>query len=470
MRLLYGPFEPDKSPFMHEGLVVASNVYPATAGYRPVGQFAIQSSALTATPLGAGTFVSPTGATAIIAGTATKLYHFSAPMSWTQIATGFTMGAAGRWRFAQFGGVAIATNGVDNMQKIDLSTFSVAPLGGSPPKLNMLTVVKDFLVGGIVDGVVNMVEWSGLNNAEQWTVGLNQCDYQIIPSGGAVTGLIGGEFGLILQRGRVSRMTYVGDNLVFQFDEISNNIGCVSPHSVIQAGQLGFWLADNGFMMWDGATIKPIGQERVDRTFAGSYTNADWDAMSTAVDLRNSLVAWAMKDRIFVYNWILDRWSIIDQAVSIVFSGFSRTLTLEEVGGLYPNLDAMVLSLDSETFKGGNPLFYAFDSSFRLGTFGGAPMAATLQTGDIEVQPGRDARVSMLRPIGDATNLTMTITSKARLGDSGISNSYALLESSGDMPVRDSGRTMRFTQTTAAGAPWSYVQGVDIVAVKGAKR
>jgi hypothetical protein len=135
----------------------------------------------------------------------------------------------------------------------------------------MLTVVKDFLVGGVIGGVVNMVQWSAINNAEGWTVGLEQCDYQIIPSGGEVTGLLGGEFGIILQRGRVSRMTYVGDNLVFQFDEISNNVGCVSPHSVIQAGQFGFWLSDSGFVMWDGATIKPIGQEKIDRSFASLF-------------------------------------------------------------------------------------------------------------------------------------------------------------------------------------------------------
>jgi hypothetical protein len=456
---------------MHPGLVTATNVYPGPSGYRPVGQFAIQSGALAAAPLGAGTFVSTTGTTTIVAGTSTKLYRFTAPASWTEIGTGYTMGSTGRWRFAQFGGIAIATNGVDAPQKIDLSTFVTSPLGGTPPTFRMLTVVKDFLVGGVVNDVVNMVQWSGINDAEGWTIGLNQCDYQILPSGGEVTGLIGGEFGLILQRGRVSRMTYVGDNLVFQFDEISTNIGCVSPHSVAQAGSFGFWLSDSGFAMWDGASIKPIGQERVDRTFATSYTNADWDSMSTAIDLHNGLVAWAMSDKIFVYNWVLDRWSIIEHPVSIVFSGFSRSLTLEEVGALYPNLDAMTISLDSNVFKGGNPLFYSFDSAFRLGTFGGSPMDATLETGDIEVTPGRDTRLAWIRPITDATSgMTISIVSRSRLGDAGTTNDYTSITTSGDVSIRESARYMRFVLTIDAGTSWDYSQGIDLTPHKGAKR
>jgi hypothetical protein len=470
MRLLFGNYEPDKPPFLSDGLQTASNVYKSAIGWRPVGQFTPLTTALASKPLGAGTFTSPAGVTTIISGTSDKLYRGSAT-GWTQIGTGYATGATGRWRFAQFGGLAIATNGVDPMVKIDLDTYAVANLGGSPPKAKMLTVVKDFLVGGVIDGVVNMVQWSGINNAEAWTVGVEQCDYQIIPSGGEVTGLLGGEFGVILQRGRVSRMTYVGDNLVFQFDEISNNVGCVSPHSVIQAGQLGFWLSDSGFMMWDGATIKPIGQERVDRTFAVDYTNSDWTEMSTSVDLRNSLVAWAMADKILVYNWVLDSWSVINQASSIIFSGFSRTWTLEEIGTIYPSLETVPLSLDDPYWKGGNPLFYVFDTTFKLGTLSGSTMAGTITTGDVELVPGRDARLSMARLLSDATSgVTISIGSRARLGDALAENDYSGLTSSGDVPVRESGRYMRFTQTIAAGTDWTYSQGLDLVPHRGARR
>jgi hypothetical protein len=469
MRVVFGNYEPDKPPFQSEGLQVASNAYKSAIGWRPIGQFTPLANALAAKPLGAGTFTSPAAVTSIIAGTTDKLYRNSAT-TWTQIGTGYSVGS-GRWRFAQFGGLAIATNGTDPMQKINLDTFAVAALGGTPPTARMLTVVKDFLVGGVIGGVVNMVQWSAINNAEGWTVGLEQCDYQIIPSGGEVTGLLGGEFGIILQRGRVSRMTYVGDNLVFQFDEISNNIGCVSPHSVIQAGQYGFWLSDSGFVMWDGATIKPIGQEKIDRSFASDYSNSDWQAMSTAVDMRNNLVAWAMNDRILVYNWALDCWSIINQPSAIIFSGFSRTWTLEEIGLVYPVLETVPLSFDDPYWKGGNPLFYVFNSSYALGTLSGPTMQADFTTGDLEIAQGRRTRIGRVRPLGDATSgVTISIASRPRLGDAMTTNAYTGLTASGDVPVRESGRYMRFTQSIAAGAEWTYATGLDLVPHGGGRR
>lgn len=470
MRLVFGAFEPDKPPFLSTGLQTASNVYPGPLGYRPVGQFVQLADPLPSKPLGAASFVSPTGVTTVIAGSDSGLYRF-ALTGWTLLGGGYAMIDDDRWRFAQFGGLAIATNGTNPIVKIDLTTFATAPLGGSPPTLKMLTVVKDFLVGGVAGGVVNKLRWSAINNAEGWTIGLDQSDYQILPSGGEITGLLGGEFGLILQRGRVSRMTYVGDNLVFQFDEISNNIGCVSPHSVIQFGQMGAWLSDNGFVMWDGATIKPIGQEIVDRTFRASYTKASWAKMSTSVDQVNNLVCWAMPDRTFVYNWVLDRWSIIDFASSICFAGFSRSLSLEDVGALYPVLETVPFTLDDPRWRGGDPQFFVFDSSCALGAFTGSTMQATLATGELELSPGRDARFTMIRPLGDAVSgITLTIECKARLGDSASSNSYSNVTPSGDMPVREAGRYTKFTQTIAAGTDWTFAQGLDLTPHKGAKR
>lgn len=469
-RLLFGPFEPDKPPFLSKGLQIASNVYAGSLGYRPVGALVTLTSALPSKPLGAASFVSPQGATSILAGTASKLYR-SLPTGWNQIGTGYTLQNDARWRFAQFGGLAIATNGSDPMQKIDLASFAVANLGGSPPTLKMLVVVKDFLVGGVTNGEVNTLRWSAINNAEGWTIGLDQSDYQIMPDGGEITGLLGGEVGIVLQRGRISRMTYVGNNLVFQFDTISYNVGCVSVHSVVQAGQVGFFLSDTGFQMWTGAELKPIGQERVDRTFAASYGRADWPNMSTAVDVRNSLVCWSMADRMFVYNWVLDRWSIIDQPAHIVFSGFSRDLTLEEIGALYGSLEMVPYSLDDDRFKGGNPLFYVFSTADQMATFSGPAMLASLSLGDLELAAGRESRIQTVRPLTDATNgITLTLGTRTRLGDTAAATDYTYLSDNGDMPVRQTGRYVRPELEIAAGTAWQYVQGFDVTLAAGGRR
>lgn len=468
-RVIFPQWTPDQ-PSMAKGLQVATNVYPAPLGYRPVLQWESLTEPLPGKCLGAASFVSRQGAVSVIAGTDDTLYRWL-PTGWDAISTGYSIVLDGRWRFAQFGDLAIATNGTDPMVKIDLAAFTGAPLGGTPPRAKLLAVVKDFVVGGVIDDDEMMVQWSGINNAEFWTPAQNQSDYQIMPTGGEVTGLFGGEVGIILQRGRISRMTYVGDNLVFQFDEISYNMGCVSRHSTAQAGVLGFFRSDNGFMMWTGAELKPIGYERVDRTFAASYSRPDWKFMSTAVDMKNNLVCWAMADRQFIYNWVLDRWSVIEQPSTIVFSGFTRDLTLEEVGEMFPDIDLMALSLDADEFKGGNPAFYTFNDENEMGWFAGGAMEASLELGDMEFVAGRESRISQVRPLTDAiAGITLSVEARARLGDAAVANEYDYLTDNGEMPVRESGRLIKLGLEYEAGADWTYAQGLDVGIAGGLAR
>jgi len=471
MQILFGEWTPDQPPSLSKaGLQVATGVYPLESGYRPAKQFVLTHTALPATCRGASAFVSPQGTAAIIAGTSTNLYRAFAG-GWQSIGSGYSLRSGGRWRFAQFGGLAIATNEADPLQKVNISTGATAALGGSPPKVKLLGVVRDFLVGGVIDGDVSQLRWSGINNAEWWTIGQRQSDYQVMPSGGEVNGIIGGEFGLILQRNRISRMDYVGGNVIFTFNEISTNMGCVSVHSVVQSGQLAFWRSDHGFIMWDGAELKQIGNEKVDRYFDSLYTTKSWQNASTAVDAQNTLVVWSMGDNMFIYNWSLDRWSMLSQASEIVFGGVNPTISIDELDALYGNIDSVPIPLDDPSLIGGDPRFYMFSTSHTMGTLTGANMAATLSFGDIEFVGGREARLFRVRPITDATaSLTLTVGARARLGDSASSTAYTGLTTSGDMPVRERGRYLRPSLGHAAGSTWTYSQGLELVGAPGMKK
>lgn len=435
MRFTYGAFEPDQPGFLSDGLQIATNTYPSPIGYRPVGQFAAVSDILPSAPLGAAAF----SAGPVFAGTSGGLYRLNGT-AWTLLSGGFS---ASRWSFAEFGAIAVATNGTDAMQKINLTSFVTGALGGTPPTAKILAVVRDFLVAGFVGGTGNKIQWSGINNAEFWTAGSNQCDFQIFPTGGDVTGIFGGETGVILQRNRLTRMTYVGDNFVFRFDEIANNIGCVSQNSCIQAGTFGFFLSDTGFMLWDGGSLRPIGQNRVDRYFKSLYSEADLVNMSSAIDQKNSLVAWTMPERTFIYNWVLDRWSIIEQPASFVFSGNAN----------------------------GDPVFYLFDDTRALGGFTGGPMEAVFQMSTVEPIPGREVRVSAIRPITDAEfGVSLSVAAKTMLSDVPEETDYVDIELNGDMPVRECGRYLKITQRMEPEANWSFVLGLDVMTVAGARR
>lgn len=469
---------PDQPSSRSNGILEATNVYPGPRGYRPVGQFVQYVPAGPTGFKGAAAFTAPYGENIIIGGTATTLYRVTSG-AWASIGAGFNVPNQSRWRFAQFGGLAIATNGSDPMQKIDLTAGTVSNLAGDPalpaPTTRMLAVVKDFLVGGVIDGQGNQIAWSAINNAEDWNYAYNQSDYNIMPSGGDVNGLFGGETGIILQRNRITRMDYVGGNDIFTINEISSNFGCVTPHSVIQHGQLGAFLSDNGFMLWNGAELKPIGNEKIDRYFHSAYGKASWPLMSAAVDVTNQVFCWSMGDRIFCYHWQGDRWSVINQAAQIIFAGVTRSISITEVDPDVvdeTSLDTVGLpSLDDPKFQGGDTAFFVINNANVLGRLTGTPMAATLTTPDLEWAPGRDALMKFVRPDTDAiAGITLGISSRARLGDAVTFTSYSSLNSNGDMPVRERGRYQRMKLQFAAGANWTYAQALDPEVSRGARR
>lgn len=471
----FGPLAPDRNPRLNDGLLrVADGVYPSPDGYRPIGQWVQLYTALPAAPKGGASFVSPLGVASIVAGTATGLYQaFSG--GWAALATGYSIQGDQRWRFAQFGGLAIATNAADVMQKIDLATMAVSALGGTPPKFEALGVVgKGFLVGTVMDGDVLTLAWCAAFNAELWNFGSGQSDYQTLPTGGRINGIFGGESGLILQRNRLVRMDYIGGNQIFDFPEVSSNIGCVTVHSTAQSGNRGFFYSDEGWQEWNGG-LTPIGREWIDAEFRTLYDTSDWASMSTAVDPARGLLHVSMGDRHYIYDWMLQKWTTATYASPIIFSGVTKGISIDEdEPGVTGDdvIDTVGLdSLDNVRFQGGDPRLYVFDASFALGAFTGTPMAATFTLADLEQFPGLRADVRMVRPdIDAASGITVTLGTKQRLSDALVNVATTDLRTSGDMPVRASARYTRPTIAVAAATVWTHAKGLEIVAQRGAGR
>lgn len=475
MKLAFGDYLPDLPDHGSPGVGEIENLYPTSGGYRPVGQWVSHAASLSGPCRGASAFVAPSGRVSIIAGTATSLYRQDA-LSWTEIGTGYSLTDLDRWRFVQFGAMVIATNTVDPMVKIDLETDEVGDLGGGPPKFQALAVVNNFVVGTQLNGQVNMIGWSGENNAEWWTFAQRKSDYQELADGGEITGIVGGEIGLILQRNAVRRMAYVGGNVLFRIDKISANVGCASVHSVAQYGELAFWHSFSGFKMWDGAQIKSIGFEKVDSAFGSLFGQIDYEDMSTAIDGQKSTVCWSTGRKMWIYNWLLDRWSVIDYAAQIVTQRETRAPGLEEqdpiVGPPDDNVDGYGLDpFDAGRFIGGDPSFYVFNAESGLGTFSGENMAASITGRNIEVIEGRDVYVRRVRPMTDATaGITVSLNTRQRLGDAARRSDTSTLQASGEMPTRARGRFLQAKVSIAESEPWTYLQGVDATVSVGGRR
>jgi hypothetical protein len=441
-----------------------SNVIATADGYRPAKAFSAVTTALSGI-LGGASFIGSDGTSALLGGTATNLYRYASG-AWTSLIGSLS---AASWRFDQFGDNVIAVNGAAPIG-FNITAGTAAALGGSPPSADLVATVRQqvFLAGN--PSARNTVYISGYNDSTGWTAGVNQSLAVPFPSGGQIMGLCGGETGIILQQRSVKRATYTGDVTVYQFDEISKDVGCMAKGSVSQAGLLVFFLSDQGFKVCDRNEVIPIGNERIDRTFFGAYSRVDIvNNIRCAVDPLSTTVTWMMPGnpgRLWQYNWTLgpDKgWSVIDAACKTIFPGFSANTTLEGLNALYPGgIDTIPYSLDATIFAGGNPLFFVVNAGDVVGTMTGDNLAAYVSLSPQEIEPGKRVRIRGARVVGDVVAGTVTIDKRARAGDPASTVVSGSIRDNGRVPLRANGRSIGVRIDIPASAVWTYIQGCDL--------
>lgn len=470
-------WRPDSANTGAVSLEVADNVLPFADGYAPLPQFvALPGAALPGYPLGAGSFINSSRTTTTFAGTATGLFVYSTS-GWSSVGSGFVATDDNSWSFQQFGQWVIASNGADAPQYYDLgSSATFTPLPGSPPKMKLLAVVRDFFVGGFCEGNALRVQWSGINNVTEWRPAVAQSDYQIFPDGGDVTALSSGEYGLVFQSESVRRMDYVGGDTIFTFNVISPNVGCVHPRAFAQIGRMTYFLSSRGFMACDGNAVSPIGDEVVDKTFLAAMERGYLGRMSCVADPVRKIVFWSVPtaepDTWFAYSWALQRWSRVKLPGRLLFAGRSRDVTLEEEFGSPDALWDEGLSFDDPVYNGGNPTFYAFNAANEVGALTGSPAAATLAFGPVSFA-GTASKVSLRRMRLDSdvvAGVTISIDARQQVGDAASVTTHTGPSASGDVVTRRRGRTVAPTVAIAAGTAWSFVNGVSLEYERGGAR
>jgi hypothetical protein len=410
---------------------------------------------------GGGAFVGSDGNATFLAATATELRKYSGA-AWTNI---LALTSSRRLRLAQFGDNIIGADG-GQLLSYDLIAGTAAAIGSAPSNAIDVARVRDFVMCLRAD---NVAEWCEFNNSANWGTGVNQADNQPLLSGGAGVAIVGGEYGIILQKGAIKRVSYVGQagglDVVFQFDDISQEIGCMAQGSVAAVGRMVFFLSERGFQMCDGESVKPIGDEKFNRWFFSAYSRDQIDTMWSAIDPRNSLVLWGVPGgpgKIIAYNWVLDRAALLELPFTGLFTGFTANTSLEALDALYPSgLDSIPISLDDPSLAGGSPLLLIADASNAIGTLYGDSLEATFRLPNVEPVPGRRARIRTVRPITDATDVQVTIDARMRTGDAEAVVSCASMRSNGKMPVRANGRYNTVQMTIPAGASWTYAQGIE---------
>ena len=316
------------------------------------------------------------------------------------------------------------------------------------------------------------IRWSGIDDATAWTVGTSQADVQDISDLGNVTGVVGGEYGTVLCERGIVRMSYVGSPLIFQFDKVETSRGCPYPGSVCAVGPFVFYLAQDGFYLFDGNSSKAIGSEKVDRSFFAEFNKADADRLTSAVDPRNKLVMWSYPtggsstpSKLIVYNYAIDRWSTVEQTNDMIGSFFSPSYTLEDIDNVNASLDALGSSLDDPVWVGGE-YFFGGGNNNKITTFSGSNLTATIETGEFEFTPGRASLLTQVQPYLDrqaaatAPTVTAQVASRARPFDAQTYGSAVSVNSDNFIPLRSSGR---LHQVKFSASDFGTFQGYDAV-------
>lgn len=471
----FGKWEPDSYDLNSPQAGEASGVLPGRNSYHPWPSLSAYSAALGDYARGAYLARSSTGSYIIYAGLDDGLFRFTDVSTWTDYSgTTYNLPTDERWSATQFGSLVIFGNRSDPLQKVDVdSGTQFEDLGGSPPSASIVRTVGDFVMLGDLENLRNGVHWSGLNNAEFWTLGQRSCDRREFPEGGFVTGITQLETGLIFQEYAVRRFTQVPDNAVFAFARVEDAQGCIARDSIAVVKGTAYYLARSGFCKIGpdtGYVSIPIGLGINDTWFRDSIEPTRLYAIQAMIDPLHPRIFFlapssgnttAVLDILLCYDIVFDRWTHTTVSASMLFAAATAGYTLEGLDALYPDLDAMPVSLDSPTLQGGIPYPAAFDGDKKLSFFNGSSQAAVLRTGEFQAVPGKRAVILGHRPIGDPVNISGRVATRENPQGSASWGSSSSVDARGMIPVRASGRYHRIEHTVEAGESWTHMQGVE---------
>lgn len=491
MRIPAGAWLPDRPSLTNGGLPVVRNCIADNGFYRPMNSFQqINENTLAADPRGMFAFRRDASTWLLLYGGGTKIYEIAsrttAPVDRSRDAGTYTMNPGDRWRGLQFGNSALITNWSEPIQIIDtINPTAFADLGSTdvmlPPRARYIANVRGrVMVGYTYDPVdeeqPSRVWWHGFTNGlpdlEAWASSQETtADFQDITGLGPITGLTGGEFGTVLCENGISRVV-PGGSFTFQFDTVSDNVGCTIPASVIRYGAATFFFSREGWQVFNGAGTTPIGNGRIDRWFANDFDvdHADkmWAAPVGGID---GTIAWiycgagnaGVPNRMLTFNTKSGLWSWADvdlemMAPTVTFGGDLD----DEDDERWDDLDAFAGDLDdpalwSRLVRIGG----VRDGSLQALT--GTPVSAVFQSPEFEMAPGYQSALNKIVTLRTSGAVGTEIGKREHPSTTPVWTGSYGEEDDGVVRCREPAKfhTVRATLTD-----WSDFQGWDVDGVR----
>jgi len=483
MLLPIAEFRPDSarlnSPFSDE----LRNVLVADGSYLPMPSFQPSTQALPERPMGSFAIRGLDGVVSIFAGTAKKIYQLNhTDLSWRDVSRldgDYAANAQAGWSFAAFGNYIIAVNKNDAPQVFEIGQSTrFRALGGNPPRAGVVKIWGDFVCLMQLTDTPNRVHWSGLNNAEWWTPGSQNCDFQDFADGGMVQGSTQTTHPVIFLQSAIYLASFVpGSDIIFSFQKIHDKRGAKSSSAIAARGAYGFYADEGGFFQiaLDG-TLTPIGFEKLDRTIFSRLGSHGLTTMVGAIDPFYSRLYWVMDDRdgngdhplfnqMLVYDWVLQRWSTIEVELVELLPIYTAGYTLEGLDQISSHLEDLPFSLDSKIWQGGAPILGAFAHDYRLGAFSGPAMEAVVTTPEMGATHGRIQRLGGIFPLVDSDQARLSVGTRLRRNrNEPLKWGAERLPSSstGRYQLRSRARFHKIRLRIPAGEVWHHISGFDV--------
>lgn len=480
LTLAFGSFTPDLSSYANPGTANVKNCLPSLNGYREMLGATVFSDALDNRCQGAVTVSQSDGSVLSYAADSSKLYRLvGAVQTDASKSGGYTPADDIFIEWAQFGETLIATQINDDVQSLTIggSTFANLITSTLVPKARHIAVTETFVVLGHTNetGTVfpRRVRWSGINDATDFDQSsVTQSDAQDVEGDGWVQALVGfGRDFYVFQERGITVARYEGSATIFRFDLVEKNRGAIAPGSVVAFGRFVFYLADDGFYMFDGAQSHAIGKEKVDAFFYDSADAQYIHRVSAAIDPSRALVMWAyvttgtVPNRVLVYSWATGKWALLEIDNEILFRDLTKGFTLEGLDSISTDIDTGIpFSLDSRVWAGGLILLSGYDTSHRLINYDGTALTAEIDTAEGQFTPGQLSFVETVRPLVEGASATVTVAmgTRADLQTARSFDSAVSLNGIGEADFRSAARFHTLRTNISGG--FDHALGVQVYA------
>ena len=475
-KIEFAPWEPDVAILDGQAAHEAKNVLPAKRGYIPMpGLAELMYPALSSRPLAVWTAKQTNDSLICVVATADGIYSMENG-AWVRKYTGTAVST--NRQIVDYGNDLYCLWGTKLLRSTISGTVGAFSEVSGAPQGTRLCVVQDFLCIGNLSDYPGGIHWSAIDDPTSWpaigtTEAINkQSDRQIFPTGGKVQAVIGGlsasVAGIVFLERGVQCATYVGVPYIFQFSPIERARGLLAPKSPVVVGSFCVYLAEDGWRLTDGSSVKSVGNQRIDDWFFDHCDSNRLGEVMGVHDAQRRLCWWAFSspicpdnqyDSVLVYDYELDRWSWGEITCEFLHQDSSRGLTLEQLDA-YGQLDSLPFtSLDSAALKPGRSVLGAFSVNHKLAAINGDNLEATLTTPEFG---GDRIMVHGLRPLVDCGSAEALPVYRTRQMDHQDFGEYAPQSRDGICYQHISTVYLTSQVRIPAGEAWRHAVGVEM--------